>query len=87
VSVRAKRTIWPLVDTRGLTAIGSHVLHAARLILATEYKDEFNSLVSEGRRCRADPSLTRRVSFQSNATPGLNASGSVWRCIHSMSWA
>ena len=28
-----ERTVWPLVDTRGLTAFGSHVLHAARLIL------------------------------------------------------
>ena len=64
MSVRVRRTVWPLVDTRGLTAFGSHVLHAGKPIPATGYNDGGNLPVSEGsdRKLNLLPSLTLRVT-------------------------
>ena len=46
-----ERTVWLLVDPRGLKAFGSNVLHAARSIVATYCNDGCNVLVSKGKRC------------------------------------
>ena len=76
VSGRVKRIILPLVDTRGLTAFGSHVLHAAKPIVATTYNDGPKFPGSKGLHLRTDLSFTLRVSIQAAAKPNIeSASG------------
>ena len=76
VSVRVKRTVLSPVDTRGLTAFGSHVLHAAKPIVATTYNDGPKFPGSKGLHLRTDLSFTLRVSIQAAAKPNIeSASG------------
>ena len=57
-----ERTVWPLVATRGLTAFGSHVLHAAKSIVATNDNDGCNFLLRVGFPFRKPPNLNRMRS-------------------------